>query len=171
MRAERAALAKVHEEVAHAPAHPAGEAGAPRRILLAVDGSEHSSKAVHKALAMRQEQPDPSLVEIHLANVQPPVSGDVASFVSQETLNEFHHERSEQALHDARDLLRQAGVAFKEHEVVGNPGPMIAELARSEDCDLIVMGTRGLSGAVAALLGSVGQSTIEHTDTPVLLVK
>ena len=48
---------------------------------------------------------------------------------------------------------------------------MIAEVARVQGCDLIVMGTRGLANHTAALLGSVAQSAIEHAGVPVLLVK
>jgi len=48
---------------------------------------------------------------------------------------------------------------------------MIAEVAQAEDCDLIVMGTRGLGTHTGALLGSVAQGTAEHAGVPVLLVK
>ena len=51
------------------------------------------------------------------------------------------------------------------------PGPVIAEMANKEGCELIVMGTRGLGAHPAALLGSVAQSTLEHAKVPVLLVK
>jgi nucleotide-binding universal stress UspA family protein len=68
-------------------------------------------------------------------------------------------------------LLIAAGVAFQEHKRIGPPGQTIAEVARSQGCDLIVMGSRGLANHTATLLGSVAQSTIEHADAAVLLVK
>jgi nucleotide-binding universal stress UspA family protein len=110
-------------------------------------------------------------MNVHLLNVQRPVSGDVARFVPGQTLEDYHHERSEKALAPARALLDTAGLARQELRRVGDPGPTIAEVAREKACDLIVMGARGLGTHSAALLGSVTQSTIEHAAVPVLVVK
>jgi|CXWL01.1.fsa_nt_gi YjbE family integral membrane protein len=142
-----------------------------QRLLLAVDGSEGSASAVRQALALRDELRDPAGMSLHLVNVQRPVSGDVASFVATETLQEYHHERGDLAMSAARAALAAAGVKFTEHQLVGAPGLQIAELAQSQGCDLIVMGTRGLGGHTAALLGSVAQSVLEHSTVPVLLAK
>jgi YjbE family integral membrane protein len=142
-----------------------------RRFLVAVDGSEASTRAVQQLLAMRGEFRDPKALEVHLLNVQNPVSADVSSFVAKDSLTEYHHERSEEALTPARDLLRAAGVAFKAHERVGPPGQTIASVATAEQCDVIVMGTRGQGKASSALMGSVAQGTLEHSLVPVLLVK
>ncbi len=59
----------------------------------------------------------------------------------------------------AREILAAAGITPREHQRVGPPGQIIAEVARAEDCDLIVMGTRGLGTHTGALLGSVAQGT------------
>ena len=142
-----------------------------RRVLLAVDGSELSDRAVQQLLAMRNEFRDPAAVEIHLLNVQNPVPGDVSSFVAKDTLQEYHRERGDAAMASARATLQVAGLSFKEHQRVGQPGATIAEVARAEQCDLIIMGTRGQGSASAALLGSVAQGTLEHCTAPVLLVK
>jgi YjbE family integral membrane protein len=151
---------------AAAPAAPGGL----RRIMLAVDGSDASLRAVRYALGLRHSLAEPSGIEIHLANVQRPVSGDVSSFVAKESLQEYHDERSEAELQPARDILKGAGIDFKEHRRIGSPGPTIAEMAAAAGCDVIVMGRRGVSSQTATLLGSVAQSTIEHTDLPVMLV-
>ena len=167
-RAEAKAMAAARAETPAALAR--GDAGA-RRILLAVDGSEHSRKAIEQVLALSKDSRDPSAMEIHLANVQPPLPGDVSGFVAKDTVQDYHHEHADAALKTAREMLQQAGLSFKEHEAVGHAGPMIADMAKKEGCDLIVMGTRGLGAKSAALLGSVAQSTLEHATVPVLLVK
>jgi YjbE family integral membrane protein len=167
-RAEAKTLAQAQAET---PTALASSDSGVRRILLAVDGSEHSRKAIEQVLALGKEARDPGAMEIHLANVQPGLPGDVTGFVSKDTVKGFHHEHADAALKTARELLAQAGLAFKEHEAVGHAGPVIAEMANKEGCDLIVMGTRGLGAHSAALLGSVAQSTLEHAKVPVLLVK
>ena len=156
----------------HAPAAVAGAGAGPwRRALLAVDGSEGSTHAVRHLLAVRQELRDPAALEIHLINVQRPVPSDVSSRVASESLKEYHAERHEAALAPARALLESVQVTVQEHRRLGAPGPTIAEVAVAQGCDMIVMGTRGLGTHTAALLGSVAQSTVEHSSVPVLLVK
>jgi YjbE family integral membrane protein len=167
-RAEAQALAR---DLTEAPAAPTGSEAGLRRILLAVDGSEPSRKAVEQVLVLGKEARDPRALEIHLTNVQPGLPGDATGFVTRDTLKDYHHERSDAALRVARDMLKRAGLAFKEHEAVGHAGPVIAEMASKEGCDLIVMGTRGLGAHSAALLGSVAQSALEHAKVPVMLVK
>ncbi len=142
-----------------------------QRVLLAVDGSAGSASAVQHALAIRQELRDPASMELHLVNVQRPVSGDVSTFVAAQSLQDYHQERSEAAISPARAALKAAGLTFTEHTRVGSPGLVIAELAQTQGCDLICMGSRGLGGHTAALLGSVAQSVLEHSSVPVLLSK
>ena len=142
-----------------------------RRVLLAVDGSDGAQRAVQQLLALRQELRDPAALEVHLVNVQRAVTGNVASFVAPDSIEEYHRERSEAALAPARAALGAAGVAFVEHQRLGPPGPIIAEVAQQQNCDLIVMGTQGLRSNTGALLGSVAQSVIEHAAAPVLVVK
>lgn len=153
--------------------NPAGEAplGRLRRILLAADGSDHSSRAVHYVLALRADLRDPDALDLHVVNVQRPVSRDVSSHIASQSLEEYHLERSEAALAPVREVLDGAGVAYQVHTEVGEPATTIGELATRLGCDLIVMGTRGLGAGAAALLGSVAQRTIEHAKVPVLLAK
>ena len=120
---------------------------------------------------MRGEFRDPAAVEVHLLNVQYPVPGDVSSFVNKETLQDYHRERADEAMAGAREALRSAGLPFKDIQRVGSPGQTIAEVAQAEQCDLVVMGTRGQGMAGSALLGSVAQAALEHSTVPVLLVK
>ena len=163
-RAARAARKALPVAVAHAP-------GRLQRVLLAVDGSEGAARAVRHLIALRQNLRKPRTLDVHLINVQRPVSGDVATFVAGAQLDDYYRERSENALAPARALLAAAGLPAHEHRRVGNPGATIAEVAQADDCDLIVMGTRGLGSYTGALLGSVARGTAEHAAVPVMLVK
>jgi YjbE family integral membrane protein len=142
-----------------------------RRWLLAVDGSEGSARALQHMLTVRQQLRDPEASELHLINVQRPVSGDVSSFIATQSLDDYHRERSEAAMAPARAALAAAGLSAQEHLLVGQPGQTIAEVAAAQGCGLIVMGTRGLGTHTGALLGSVAQSVLEHSTVPVLLSK
>jgi YjbE family integral membrane protein len=151
-------------------AEPATLPSQVRRVLLAVDGSESSERAVRYLIGLRGSLRQPEL-DLHLVNVQRPVSGDVSRFVPGENLKDYHAERAEKALASARAQLGQAGVTFKEHQRVGDPPVGIAEVAQEQGCDLIVMGTRGLGTHTAGLIGSVAQGTVAAAPVPVLLVR
>jgi YjbE family integral membrane protein len=142
-----------------------------RRVLLAVDGSEEALRAARHVVALRQDLRDPAELELHLINVQRPVSGDVSSFVSARSLDEYYQERSEAALTPAREWLAGQGLTVTEHRRVGAPGQTIARTAQEQSCDLIVMGSRGLKSHTSDLVGSVALGTVEHSAVPVLLVK
>jgi nucleotide-binding universal stress UspA family protein len=160
---------------AAAAAAAASSAGAAptalKRVLLAVDGSEGSVKAARQLLALRDDLRHGEGLGVQLLNVQRPVSGDVSRFVPGQTLEDYHQERSQEALVPVRKLLDAAGLAHQDHTRVGEPGPTIAEAARELGCDMIVMGTRGLGAGASALIGSVAQSTAEYATVPVLLVR
>lgn len=138
------------------------------KILIPVDGSANSERAVKHAIDMIKAG---HAAEIHLLNVQPPVSGDVATFVGKGTIEGYHKDEAEKALAGAKRLLDGAGLAYKVHISVGNPGDVIASFAKTLGCAQIVMGTRGLGSAFGLLLGSVATHTISHVDIPVTLVK
>ena len=142
-----------------------------KRVLLAVDGSEGSLRAVRQLVSLRRELHTPQAMEVRLLNVQRPVTGDVSSFVDGKTLDEYYRENAEKALAPARQQLVQAGVPHQDEHRIGDPGLTIAEEARTRDCDMIVMGTRGMGGHAGALLGSVAQGAVSHATVPVLLVK
>ncbi len=141
-----------------------------RRLLLAVDGSPAAEHAARRLIALRRQFRDRD-GEVHLINVQRPLSGEVSNFVGGKSVEEYHRERSNEALAPVRALLEAAGIAVQEHAPVGSPGPTIARVAHETGCDLIVMGTHGLGSRAGAVLGSVAQSTLEHAGVPVLMVK
>ena len=146
--------------------------GAPvRRILVATDGSPGAARALEQALALRAQLRDGEAAQVHLVNVQRPVTGSVSTFVGSDSIEDYHRERADTALADARRALQAAGVAFQEHRHVGEPGRTIAEVAATNGCDLIVMGARGLASHTGALLGSVASATLEHASVPVLVVR
>jgi len=165
-KSAKASPAAAAAGVAASPAAP----GKLRRILLAVDGSEASARAVRQVIEMRKDLADPAALDLHLIHVQRPVSGDVSSFVASKTLEEYYQEQSDAALGPARQLLEAEGVPFQVHSRVGSPGETIAKEAADQHSDLVVMGTHGV-GMAASLLGSVAQATIGASAAPVLLVK
>jgi nucleotide-binding universal stress UspA family protein len=138
------------------------------KVLVPIDGSENALRALERVVAMLRER---GPCEIHLINVQPPLGGDVTTFVGSATVKDYHREEGEKVLAPARSLLDRQGVPYKLHVTVGPAGESIAGFARKLGVDMIIMGTRGLGGLKGALLGSVSTEVIRHADVPVTLVK
>lgn len=139
------------------------------KILLPVDGSENSNKAVAdfiQLLDWYKEKP-----EIHLLNVQYSLDGNVSLFINQADIKQYHQEEGLKILQHARDLLDQAGITYQYHITVGDPAEMIVRFATEKQYDQIVMGARGRGGIKGLLLGSVANKVMQLSNIPVLLVK
>jgi nucleotide-binding universal stress UspA family protein len=139
------------------------------RILVAVDGSESSDRAVAhllKKLDWYKEK-----VEVHLLNVQAALPSDVSRFITADQLDGFHREQGAAALASAKSVLDGAKVAYVTHIGIGEPAHVIAHYAKEKDIDQIVMGTRGLGSVVGLVMGSVTMKVVSLTDVPVLLIK
>ena len=139
-----------------------------KAILVAVDGSETSDRAVQHALDLITSG---SSSKLHLLNVQPSLGGAVSAFVPREQIDSHHRDEGNKALASAQALAQKAGVPAEIHIGVGRQGQIVADFAKKLGAGLVVMGTRGHTGLSGVLLGSVAQDIIAHTNVPVTLVK
>jgi len=170
-RRRAAALAERIPAPAAIAAPAAAGPGLFNRVLLPVDASDNAARAAECVIAMRRQHPAPETMDIHLLNVQRDVSGDVSRFVDKESVQDYHREKSLQALERARKLLDTAGAKYSVHMLVGKPWEVISDYAGANRSDLIVMGTRGLGSYTGGMLGSVAQGVAQRSPVPVLLVK
>lgn len=141
-----------------------------RTLLLAIDGSEYSDRAI--GYAVQQAADSRAGIRVELLTVQAPLaSPNVKLFVSQESLDRYYREEAESILQPALARLAQAGVAAEPHIGLGDPGRIIVDYALSTRCDEIVMGSRGRGAFAGAMLGSVAQKVIHLAPVPVVVVK
>jgi nucleotide-binding universal stress UspA family protein len=140
------------------------------KVLVPVDGSECSDRAVDllaKMMGWYKEAPD-----IHLLGVHHHLPyGRLASALEHEQVQQYHQEEGLKALQSARAKLDAAGVRYTFHVGVGDPAEIIAQYAREQRCDQIVMGTHGRGRMTGLLLGSVATKVLHLVAVPVLLVK
>jgi nucleotide-binding universal stress UspA family protein len=156
-----------------APSLHAGATGASRspyqRILVPVDGSEPSNRALVEALQLARTAGGRVRV-VHDVN-------DLAYLVPYEGAESV----IEQARTDARQVIdaalavcQSAGVPA-DSEVVEEAGrrlgDAVAEAARGWNADLVVIGTHGRRGMQRLLLGSGAEEIIRLASVPVLVVR
>jgi nucleotide-binding universal stress UspA family protein len=140
------------------------------KVLLPVDGSEHSLNAVKYVVRLAKEN---GPVAIRLLNVyQEPVHlGDVGLALTREQLDEVQRKHCDPALAASERLLREAGVPFERETSVGQVPVAIVLRAQDAGCDAIVMGTRGAGALPNLLMGSVAWKVVQLSKVPVTLVK
>lgn len=137
-----------------------------RRILVAVDGSDHAFGAVRVA-----------------ARLAAALSGKLtlmtAYHAPSDALGEPNYSRAlgealgeaQRILEEARAVALNAGGPEPQVEwLAGQPAETVVETARAGDYDLVVVGTHGRGRLGAALLGSVSSAVAAHAGRPVLVV-
>lgn len=141
------------------------------RILVPVDGSDCSMRAVAHVIASCAHLNHPEALEIHLLNVQLALPPEVGQFIPPGQIDQFHREDSDKALLRASKALDDAGIRHVGHTEVGHVAETIAQVAQKLACDQITMGTHGRGALADLLLGSTTIRVLHLTRVPVLLVK
>jgi nucleotide-binding universal stress UspA family protein len=136
-------------------------------ILLPCDGTSDALLALRHAIAAFRQG---DVLMIHLLNVQPPFSAYVARHVDRELRADFHRERADEALAEARQLLDDAAVPYSVHTEVGDKARCIVNAARRLRCDRIVIGTGRKSALVRALENSLTSRLLETSPVPVEVI-
>lgn len=149
-----------------------------RKILIAIDGSEHAWKALEVATELARVH-GAGLVVLHVA--QRPALPDTLRMIAELEHIPLEEEvaRYEADLRIGDALVREviarakrAGVEVVRGEVAeGHPPTQILEVASREGCDTIPLGSRGLGEARSLLLGSVSHKVAHLSETTCIIVK
>lgn len=131
-----------------------------KKILLPTDGSTHSLKAAEYAAEISKQFDS----ETHILNV-----------ITKSTIRisrKREEKSSVQALEETKDVFDRRSIKVIVRKLVrGNPAEIICKIAEEEGFDLIVIGSRGLSGMKAFFLGGVSDKVSRHAICPVLIVR
>ena len=140
-----------------------------RKILVPVDFSEHSRQALDDAIELAKTWN----AEVHLLHCYQihPQAIDLYGITVPDTLDHDLRQAALRRLDEWRDKVRAEGVAVEEHITARLPGDQISTAAEELGADLIVMGTRGLSGLKHVLLGSVAERTLRTAPCPVWVTR
>ena len=148
-----------------------------KKILVALDGSEHADHALNVAIDLADKysatvlllsvfHPSPSTISLDMDS-----SFEEAKIMEKylEGLKTYHENVLADALHRVKLNTSKLMVSTKLEK--GRPADKIIETAREGKFDIIVMGSRGRGGVTQLLLGSVSDRVADHALCPVLIVK
>jgi nucleotide-binding universal stress UspA family protein len=134
-----------------------------KKILIAVDGSAHSKRAVaYGAKIAAQNGAEVILFHImrHLGSDRVPPDLEKLEHIEHVRLTEANMLRSvaDAVVIEARELAGTQGATNVQTVIQeGDPATRILEYCKAHEVDLIVIGRRGLGGLASLLLGSVSQ--------------
>lgn len=122
------------------------------KVLVAYDGSTQADNAINEAIDLVKEFSG-SITILHVPW-------------------EESDEKSKAMLKKTEERLKKAGVKYELRSERNNNAPVrIISIAESEKFDLIAIGSRGIGGAKAWILGSVSAKVVAEAPCPVLVVK
>jgi len=126
------------------------------KILVGIDGSEHSKRALAEAIKIGKKfEAEITVVNVFYPTPTPPA-----------------HEFSHRILEDAKVVLENEKVKYKLVSVTDtNPSKVIIDMARDRKFDLVVVGSRGTGAAHTLFLGRHCNKISCESPVNVLIVK
>jgi len=143
-----------------------------QRILVPIDGSATSERALQEAIRLADAQTRLRLVYV-LEEIFP-LDTEGYAFIDYAALQEAVRLTGERTLAQAANKVQQSGTTA-ETALLEAGGERIASVIKDEarrwQADLIVIGTHGRSGLNRLLLGSVAEGVVRGAAVPVLLIR
>jgi len=151
-----------------------------KRVLVALDGSEQSCKALDHAATIAEKFGS----ELTLLTVVPRVTlpifshGGLSAATMPPTKNMIQEQEKMKDIY--QDVLADAEARVRsEHPDLnvstmlreGRPSAAIVDVAENEGYELIVMGSRGVRGITGLILGSTSRQVVDSCTKPVLIIK
>ena len=137
------------------------------RILVAYDGSDLAKKSLEKALEIAKINPS---IEIHVLHVMAIPAQEVIITDAYQKMHDDLSRYGLKILSYAQSVLTPIPNKVQCSQEEGSPSHVILDYTKNSKCDLIIMGSRGLSG-FKEFLGSVSHTVVQQSPVPVLVVK
>jgi nucleotide-binding universal stress UspA family protein len=138
------------------------------KIMVATGGSPWSNNAVGTAVQLAADV-NGQLLIAHVLEDDPQY-GQLDLDPDDPQVREQMEETGRSILQQATGRAEQAEVAHTTHLVWGSIPEQLVHLARTQGCDLIVMGTRHLTGDKRLMTGRICNAVVATSPCPVLVV-
>jgi len=138
------------------------------KILVPVDGSDNSYKALEAALVLSEKLGS----NISVVNVmeQVPITHIESEKLLSELLEAYKKENQE-ILSKCSDIAHQKGITIKTVLLQGNPAPVILDYSKKENFDFVIMGSRGMGKFKELILGSVSSKIVHHSPCAIMIIR
>ena len=136
-----------------------------KKILVPLDGSKYSEKALQRACEIVNAF-DSKLILIYVVEKSIPVN-----LLDRKEYLQILQKFGNKTLKNANELVSKKGISAKTILKEGNITTEIDKVVKSEKCDLIIVGSKGLGAVTRFLLGSVSNKLAQSSSCSVMIVK
>lgn len=140
------------------------------KILIALDDSQHSRRAVDFLTRMRWPAGSRMIV-VSVLPAFPAVARSKSDVPVEAEFTATLLPQAQAAIVHAEGILREAGFCAEGRVLMGDPRDALVLAAKEERVDLLVLGSHGRTGLARFLLGSVSSHAVNHAPCSVLVVK
>jgi len=153
------------------------------KVLIPVDGSDNSKRAVNYALEMVQKNPNVqftllAVVTIRMEELYDTDFVNLSEFQRHDfellnlaELQKHFEEAYKSVLENAKALFEASGIQVETAMLKGDPANKIIQYATDSGIEEIIMGSRGMGTLKSAILGSVAYKVLAKTNVPLTIVK
>ncbi|RKD26748.1 phosphate starvation protein [Ammoniphilus oxalaticus] len=139
------------------------------RIAVPYDNSELSKKALDKAIKIAKQDQRIELDILTVVSI--PTRITYHGVYNDARVREAHYNTAQEMLEEISEKLSDLPNKTRTITLEGNPAYMIVEFTKENGTDLVIMGSRGLSGLQELFLGSVSHYVVQKSACPVFVVK
>lgn len=139
------------------------------KISVACDGSEHSQNAVKMAMSLPFKNPELTLVHVVSPVIYDPEFVSDESQKQIELFNKDLHKQGQKILDDCAKTLEGSQDKVSQSLLTGYPSECLSEV--SAQCDLMILGARGVNPVQSLFLGSVADHLVRYAPCPVLVCR
>ncbi len=136
-----------------------------KKILVPLDGSKYSDKALQRACEVVNAF-DSKLVLLYVVEKSLPIN-----LLDRKVYLEILRKFGKKTLEKANNVLSKKGITAKTFLKEGNIVNEIKKVAKKENCDLIIVGNKGLGAVTRFLLGSVSNKLAQSSSCSLLIIK
>ena len=140
------------------------------KILVAVDGSQNSLRAVKYAAKLAKDLRTKTSITLINVHDDDPLNL-VKQYTGNQTVRDYLAELSQKELKSALKYLSNTKIKHNAMIEFGHIASTICRVLHKEKFDLIVLGAKGRSSLLDIALGSVSQRVAVLAKQPVILIK
>ncbi len=136
-----------------------------KKILVPLDGSKYSEKALQRAYEVANAF-DSKIILLYVVEKSLPIN-----LLDRKVYLKMVRKFGNKTLEKANNLLSKKGITAKTFLKEGNIVNEIKKVAKKENCDLIIVGNKGLGTVTRFLLGSVSNKLAQSSSCSLLIIK
>jgi len=136
-----------------------------KKILVPLDGSKFSEKALQRACEVVNAF-DSKLFLLYVVEKSLPIN-----LLDRKEYLEMVRKFGNKTLEKANNVLSKKGIIAKTFLKEGNIVNEIKKVTKKENCDLIIVGNKGLGAVTRFLLGSVSNKLAQSSSCSLLIIK